>query len=146
MPTPIREGGVRRGTRGDAAGIAAIRDDAGDAPLSDPKALSDAAAAALIAADGMLVWEDADGALAGFAAADARDGSIPVLLVARGQDGRGVGRALLAAVCDLLRAAGHAAATIAVYPGSLAEQHYRRAGWAEAGSDTDGRLILRHPL
>ncbi len=137
---------IRRATRADLPRILAIRDSVGAARLSDPAVVTEAAAAGLIDGGALWVWQEADLPVAGFAAGDGRDGSIWALLVAPGQEGRGIGRALLTAACATLRAAGHGVATLAVEPDSPAERHYRAAGWSAAGPRRAGPLVLQKPL
>src|SRR5262245_45916871 len=78
------------------------------------------------------VWED-DGGIRGFSAADPRDGMIFALFVDPAHEGRGIGQALLPLACDILRAAGHAEATLTTAAGTRAERFYRTDGWTEIG-------------
>ena len=137
---------LRRALRSDIPRILEIRDSAGDTRLSDPNAVSEAGAAWFIDAGALWVWQEADGLVTGFSAGDTRDGSIWALLVAPGHEGKGIGRALLQAVCDALRAAGHHAATLRIAPGTPAERHYRAAGWSVSETTDNGELILTRPL
>jgi GNAT superfamily N-acetyltransferase len=137
---------LRRATRADLLCILAIRDAAGESPLSDSRAVTEAATDRLID-DGVLwVWQEAGGLVAGFCAGDRRDGSIWALLVAPGQEGKGIGRALLQAACDDLRAAGHRATTIHIPAGSRAERHYRATGWTISGTSDKSELVFQKPL
>ena len=137
---------IRQATRADLPRILQIRDGAGEQPLSDPTALSDAAAARYIDEAAMLVWQEPGGTVTGFAAVDRRDGSLPGLLVAAGEAGKGIGRALLKAGCDALRDAGHRTASLRTAAGGGVEEHYRRDGWTGDGIDAAGRVILQKPL
>jgi len=87
-----------------------------------------------------------DSAIAGFAAGDPRDGTVWALFVAPGQDGKGIGRALLKAACDSLRQAGYAVARLSTEPGSMGERHYRAAGWSVIGHSEKGELVFQKPL
>lgn len=124
---------IRPAKHDDLPRILAIRDDPGDAPLSDPGALTEAATIRLIGAAALWVWQDEDGSIAGVAGIDAADGSVLALLVAPGQEGRGIGRALLNQSCDALRAAGCRTAMIRLPPDTRAQRHYRAAGWTASG-------------
>jgi GNAT superfamily N-acetyltransferase len=92
------------------------------------------------------VWQEADGPVAGFAAGDARDGTIWALFVAPGHEGKGIGRALLRAACDTLRAAGYARASLSTDSGTRAERHYRADGWTVTGRNDKGELVFQKPL
>jgi GNAT superfamily N-acetyltransferase len=92
----------------------------------------------------LLVWQDSDGRLGGFAAGDARNGTIWALLVMPGDEGRGIGRALLRATCETLRQAGHKTAALRLEVGTRAERHYRADGWT--GTAEKGVLVLTKVL
>lgn len=91
------------------------------------------------------VWEE-DGAIQGFSAADARDGSICALFVHPSYEGRGIGRALLPLACNILKGSGHATATLTTEAGTRAEGFYRAGGWIEVGRQEDGQIIFRKSL
>jgi GNAT superfamily N-acetyltransferase len=137
---------IRPATRTDLPRILEIRNNPGEHPLSDPSALDGADAARFLDAGALQVWEEPGGRVSGFVVTDTADGSLRVLLVAVGDEGKGIGRALLKAGCDMLSAAGHRSATLRTRPGSPTEEHYRRDGWTGNGIDEAGRLILRKPL
>ena len=137
---------IRAAASADLPALLAIRNAAGAERLSDPRGVSDALLRRATEAGAAWVWQAAAEAIAGFAAVDLGAGAIIALLVAPGQQGRGIGRALLAACCEALRQAGHAAAAIALEPGTPAERHYRAAGWSETTSPDGGHLILQKPL
>ena len=136
---------IRQAGPGDCQRVIAIRDAPGEHPLCDPSALADADATRFIAAGTLLLWEDAAGVVTGFIALDLQNGAVTALLVAAGHDGKGVGRALLAAGCDALRQAGHAAATLALASSHPAERHYRAAGWVVGKTET-GEVVLQKTL
>ncbi len=91
------------------------------------------------------VWEE-NGAVQGFAVADARDGTIFGLFVHPDFEGRGLGRSLLPLACDDLRAAGFKAATLTTGAGTRAERFYRLNGWTETGRQSDGQIIFQKQL
>ena len=137
---------IRAAVPADLPALRAIRNAAGAERLSDPRAVPDPLLCRSTRARAVWVWQAAGEAVLGFAAIDRDAGVIIALLVAPGQQGRGIGRALLHTCCDALRAAGHAAATIGVEPGSPAERHYHAAGWTETAPSEGGGLILQKPL
>ena len=137
---------IRLATGADLPRIIEIRDNAGEDPLSDPTAVTAGDAERLIDNGALWVWHEADGLVTGFSGGDKRDGSIRALFVAPGHEGKGIGRALLAKACDVLRNAGHREAWLTTSPGTRAERHYRAAGWTPSGYSAKGELIFRKPL
>lgn len=91
------------------------------------------------------VWEQ-DGAVQGFAAADARDGSIFALFVHPDYQGRGIAQALLLLACEDLRAAGHGMARLTTDPGTRAERFYLRNGWTDTGRREKGEIVFERAL
>ena len=91
----------------------------------------------------VFVAEDDDGRVVGFVAvggemdvADATRGEVYALNVDPDRWGHGVGRALLAAGCDHLRAVGFATAVLWVHPDNArACRFYRAAGWCADGTE-----------
>jgi GNAT superfamily N-acetyltransferase len=137
---------IRPATPSDIPRILEIGNNAGENRLSDPSAVTGAAAVRLIDEGALWVWQEADGPVTGFSGSDKHDGSIWALLVAPGHDGKGIGRALLKAACDALREGGHRAAIFSIGPGTRAERHYRAAGWSVAGTNGKGELVFRKAL
>ena len=76
-----------------------------------PRSVTAAYCAAFIDRTEMWVWVE-DGQILGFWAGDPRDGSIWALFVDPANEGRGIGRALLALACDTVRFAGFDTATL----------------------------------
>jgi ribosomal protein S18 acetylase RimI-like enzyme len=91
--------------------------------LRDPTSVTAADCAAFIDRTEMWVWVE-DGQILGFSAGDPRDGSIWALFVDPANEGRGIGRALLALACDTVRFAGFDTATLNTEPGTRAERFY----------------------
>lgn len=94
---------------------------------------------------GVWVWEE-DGRILGFSAADTRDGSIWALFIDTAHEGRGIGRALFAKACDVLREAGHTTGSLTTDPGSRADRFYQRAGWKVLGTTERGERIFEGVL
>jgi len=136
---------LRRATQADVDRIREIRDGVRENILSDPSRVTSADIAWFLDHGPIWVWEE-HGIVAGFSAGDPRDGRIWALFVASGHEGKGIGRTLLKAACDTLRAAGHAQATLSTEPGTRAERHYRADGWTVSGISTRGELIFQKPL
>ena len=137
---------IRLATRADIARLLEIRHGVGENGLTDPGAVTEADAERFIDAGALWVWQEADGLVIGFSAADTCSGAIWALLVAPGHEGKGIGRALLQQACDALRAAGHCEAWLTTEPGTRAERHYRAAGWTASGYSQNGELIFRKAL
>ncbi|HEV8389944.1 MAG TPA: GNAT family N-acetyltransferase [Dongiaceae bacterium] len=89
----------------------------------------------------MWVWEEA-GEILGISASDCETGWIWALFVRPGHEGRGIGRALLAAACDALVRAGFRTLALSTDPDTRAAQLYRAAGWRETGCTPEGELIF----
>jgi GNAT superfamily N-acetyltransferase len=136
---------LRRATGADIPRICEIRDSVRENRLSDPSLVTAADIAWFLENGPIWVWED-DDAVVGFSAGDPRDGWVWALFVAPGQEGKGIGRALLKATCDRLSEVGHAIATLSTEPGIRAERHYRADGWTVVGTNAKGELVLQKPL
>jgi GNAT superfamily N-acetyltransferase len=137
---------LRRAAAADVPRIYEIRDSVHENILSDPSRVTPADIAWFLENGPIWVWQEADGTVAGFSAGDKRDGWVWALFVAPGQEGKGIGRALLKAICDTLRAAGHTTATLSTEPGTRAERHYRADGWTVTGHNESGELVFQKPL
>jgi GNAT superfamily N-acetyltransferase len=138
-------GYIRRAHLEERPRITEIRLAVRENQLLDPSRVTDADYQWFSDNPGIWVWEE-DGRILGFSAADTRDGSIWALFVDPGHDGRGIGRALLAKACAVLRQAGHRAATLGTEPGSRADGFYRQAGWKALYIDQRGQQVLRLDL
>ncbi len=113
--------------------------------LGNPSRVTDADYHWFTENPGIWVWEEA-GRILGFSAADTRDGTIWALFIDPEHEGRGIGRALLAVACDVLRNAGHRTASLTTDPGTRADRFYRKSGWAAEGIDERGEQVFRLTL
>jgi GNAT superfamily N-acetyltransferase len=138
-------GHIRRAQLDERLRITEIRLAVRENRLTDPSRVTDADYLWFSENPGIWVWEE-DGRILGFSAADTRDGTIWALFIDPGHEGRGIGRALLAKACDVLRDAGHRDATLGTQPGSRADRFYRQAGWTALHIDQRGEQILRLAL
>lgn len=137
---------IRLATRTDIPRIFEIRHGVGENLLTDPGAVTEADVERFIDAGALWVWQEADGLIAGFSAADTRYGAIWALFVAPGHESKGIGRALLQQACDALRVAGYREARLTTSPGTRAERHYRAASWTASGDSAKDELIFRKAL
>ena len=94
---------------------------------------------------GVWLWEE-NGHILGFSAADTRDGTIWALFIDPAHEGRGIGQALFAKACDVLRKAGHKTGSLTTQPGSRADRFYQRAGWKAVGTSERGERIFHGVL
>ena len=137
---------IRPAIRADISRIFEIRDSVSENRLTDPESVTEEDAAWYVDNDALWVWQEDDGTINGFAAGDPRDGWVWALFVAPGEEGRGIGRALLDHTCASLREAGHAVAKLMTGAGTRAERHYRKAGWIETRRADTGEIFFEKPL
>jgi GNAT superfamily N-acetyltransferase len=138
-------GHIRRARLEERPRISEIRFAVRENRLLDPSRVTDADYHWFAENPGIWVWEE-DSRILGFSAADTRDGTIWALFIDPEHEGRGIGRALLAKACDVLREAGHHGATLGTEPGSRADRFYREAGWTALEIDKRGEQIFRLAL
>ena len=136
---------TRRATHDDVPRIMEIRHSVHENRLRDPTSVTAADCAAFIDRTEMWVWVE-DGQILGFSAGDPRDGSIWALFVDPANEGRGIGRALLALACDTVRFAGFDTATLNTEPGTRADRFYRLNGWVETGRSAKGEVVFQRRL
>ena len=89
---------------------------------------------------------EADSRLLGFAAIDARSGSIWALFVDPVAQRRGVGRALHAQMLTWAKRRGIGRLSLGTQEGSRAVQFYKRAGWRQVGLTNDGEALFEKRL
>jgi GNAT superfamily N-acetyltransferase len=138
-------GHIRRARLDERDRISEIRFAVKENQLGDPSRVTDADYVWFTDNPGIWVWEE-DGEILGFSAADTRDGTIWALFIDPCHEGRGIGRALFKAACDVLRQAGHRTALLTTDPGTRADRFYQAAGWTALGTSISGELIFRSTL
>lgn len=79
---------------------------------------------------------------AGFAAVDARQGSLEMLYVDPAFEGRTIGRALMRRALDDLVRLGHRTASLVTARDTRAERFYRAQGWTETGEAGRGSIRM----
>jgi GNAT superfamily N-acetyltransferase len=80
----------------------------------------------------------------GFAMGDRANGEVQVVALRPGYEGRGIGRRLLALVCDWLFAGGHAEIWLRANPDPAVRAHgfYRHLGWQATGARMGGDEVM----
>jgi GNAT superfamily N-acetyltransferase len=131
---------IRNATRVDIGRIMEIRAAVRENKLRDPSRVTVEDVCWFIDNPGIFVWEES-GRIVGFSAADPRNGSIFALFVDEAFEGRGIGRVLFERACNVLKDAGCPRMWLTTWPGTRAEQFYRKAGWRVTGID-DGNLVF----
>jgi GNAT superfamily N-acetyltransferase len=131
---------IRKATRADVPRIMEIRAAVRENKLRDPSRVTVEDVHWFIDNPGIFAWEE-EGRIVGFSAGDPRDGSIFALFVDEGYERRGIGRALFERACNVLTNAGCRRMWLTTWPGTRAEQFYRKAGWRVSGID-DGNLVF----
>lgn len=136
---------IRRARPEDHPRVTEIRNSVTENVLRDPSRVTVADYKWFEENPGVWLWEE-NGKVLGFSAADTRDGSVWALFVDPAHEGRGIGRALFAKACDVLRAAGHRTGSLTTEPGSRADRFYQRAGWKVMGTSPRGERIFEGTL
>jgi GNAT superfamily N-acetyltransferase len=81
---------------------------------------------------------EVDGVIAGFASADKTDGSVWALFVSPESEGLGIGKRLMAVLCDYLFSAGHATLVLTTGEGTRADAFYAAQGWQRGAITANG--------
>jgi GNAT superfamily N-acetyltransferase len=134
-------GQVRPATEADIPEMMALRLSVRENQLFDPSQVTAEDCRRYVTGGHMCVWDE-DGAILGISAGTVDTGWIWALFVRPGHEGRGIGRALFAAACDALIAAGFRTLRLSTDPDTRAARFYRAAGWREAGRTPEGELIF----
>jgi GNAT superfamily N-acetyltransferase len=136
---------IRRATDADHERVTEIRNSVKENILRDPSRVTVEMYKWFERNPGVWVWEE-DGRILGFSAGDTRDGTIWALFIDPEHEGRGIGQALFAKACDVLRAAGHTTGSLTTQPGSRADRFYQRVGWKVIGTSERGERIYHGVL
>ncbi|WP_312517454.1 GNAT family N-acetyltransferase [Massilia sp.] len=123
--TPV----FRRAEPADIAAMSRIRLSVTENVLSDPARVTLQMYEDYLDRYGRGWVADIDGAIAAFAYADKRDGSIWALFVDAAYEGRGLAKQLLRLAVDWLFTLGFAQVTLTTTPGTRADRFYGRQGW-----------------
>ncbi len=110
--------------------------------LRDPTRVTPAHYESYVAEPGVSWVAEVDGQVAGFAIADRASRSIWALFVAARYEGRGIGRALLQQVTQVLFSSGPGRINLSTAPGTRAERMYLAAGWRREGMLPNGEAWL----
>jgi GNAT superfamily N-acetyltransferase len=132
---------IRRAQPQDHARVTEIRNSVTENVLRDPSRVTVEMYRWFEQNPGVWVWDE-NGRILGFSAADTRDGTIWALFIDPEHEGRGIGRALFAKACEVLREAGHKTGSLTTQPGSRADRFYQRAGWTAIGTSERGERIF----
>jgi GNAT superfamily N-acetyltransferase len=130
---------LRRAIRDDLPRIAEIRHAVRENRLSRPDAIAEDEVLWFLDNPGIWVWDE-DGRVLGFSAGDTRDGWIWALFIDPEQEGRGIGRALFAKACQVVRTAGHTHLRLRTSPGTRAARFYEAQGWRVTGTLPGGEV------
>ena len=138
---------IREATSDDIAAMHAIRMAVRENRLSDPGWLTPAVYRACLADAGSAnTWVcETEHGIAGFATGRVVQQDIWALFVDPAQEGRGIGKALLAAATEWLFARGVAAIELSTTPDTRADRFYRQAGWRRGGLTAKGEVIYHLP-
>lgn len=134
---------IRKAAGADVPRLMQIRNGVRENALRDPSRVTMEDYRWFIDNPGIFVWLE-DGEIAGFSAADPRDGSIWALFVEERYERRGIARALFERACTVLDEADCPRVWLTTWPGTRAERFYRKAGWHVTGHD-DGNLVFERP-
>ena len=132
---------VRKARIEDIAAMMELRLSVRENRLSHPDQVTPEDCRRYVERGAMWVWEE-DGRILGISASNCETGWIWALFVRPGHEGRGIGRALFAAACDALLAAGFRRLSLSTDPETRAARFYRAAGWREAGRTPEGELVF----
>jgi GNAT superfamily N-acetyltransferase len=133
--------GVRKARMDDIPAMMELRLSVRENRLSDPEQVTSEDCRGYVERGAMWVWEE-DGLILGISASNCETGWIWALFVRPGHEGRGIGRALFAAACDALLAAGFPRLSLSTDPDTRAARFYRAAGWRETGPTPEGELVF----
>ena len=137
---------LRRATRADIPAMSRIRLAVTENSLSDPARITVAMYEDYLERLGRGWVAEAEGVVVGFSYADNVNASIWALFIQPGQEGRGLGKALLAQAAHWLFGQGHASIRLTTGAGTRADRFYAAQGWRrEPVSSTEIAYVLARP-
>lgn len=141
---------LRPATRDDAAVLMEIRRAVRENAISEARlatlGITEESIADMLESSHAGFCAEVDGQVMGFSMADLEKGWIFALFVHPKFEGRGAGRALLAAAVGSLREAGHRRACLSTDPGTRAFRIYAEAGWRYTGTSDLGEALFELEL
>jgi GNAT superfamily N-acetyltransferase len=138
---------LRRATRADIPAMSRIRLAVTENALRDPTRITVAMYEDYLERSGRGWVAEADGAIVGFSYADNTDASIWALFIQPGQEGRGLGKALLAQATDWLFGQGHERIRLTTGAGTRADRFYAAQGWQrEPVGESEIAYTLARPV
>lgn len=136
---------LRPAAREDLPRIYEVRHGTAENRLTDPTLVSDEEVAWYMDNGVFLVAEE-DGVIQGFVCANPQTGYVWALFVIDGEQGRGIGTALLDTALARLRDAGNRQAFLMTGASSRAEGFYSSRGWRRIGVSLQGDIVYRIAL
>jgi GNAT superfamily N-acetyltransferase len=137
---------LRRATHADIPAMSRIRLAVTENTLSDPARITVAMYEDYLERSGRGWVAEADGDIVGFSYADNVNASIWALFIQPGQEGRGLGKALLEQAANWLFDQGHASIRLTTGAGTRADRFYAAQGWRrEPVSGTEIAYFLARP-
>jgi len=136
---------IRLATLHDIPRMSEIRLAVRENQLSNPGRITRADYEDFVTGRGRSWVREQDGQIVGFSAADGESATIWALFVDPPHEGRGHGRALLAAAVDWLWARGATSIGLDTAPRSRADRFYRAGGWIVVGTSPHGELKFALP-
>ena len=138
---------LRRATHADIPAMSRIRLAVTENALRDPTRITVAMYEDYLERSGRGWVAEADGVIVGFCYADNVNASIWALFIQPGQEGRGLGKALLERAANWLFAQGHAQIRLTTGAGTRADRFYAAQGWRSAPvSATEIAYTLARPV
>lgn len=129
----------RRATLSDIDRLMEIRGAVRENRLSNPLSVTRADYDRFVG-EGRVWVSEVGNTIVGFSASDEHDGSIWALFVDPAHQRAGIGPALLGKACLDLKNDGYKSVRLTTQGGTVAENLYRRLGWADVGISDSGEV------
>ena len=138
---------LRRATHADIPAMSRIRLSVTENALRDPTRITVAMYEDFLETSGRGWVAEADGAIVGFSYADHVNASIWALFIQPGQEGRGLGKALLDLATAWLFERGHAQIRLTTGAHTRADRFYAARGWRrESVGESEIAYTLARPV